>query len=104
MDAETASPATIPVPNNDVIDKAADNLDPGINPPGGIGGGGGGELPLVVVAVSGGSLLCCCIAGCCTVSATYFPAEKFNITRNYDAFSTWSHGYAYLPDIFLFFI
>ena len=63
MDEETASPETMLPPNKDVIDNAADNLDPGIKPPGGIGGGGGGSLSIVVV-VTCCSLLVCCITGC----------------------------------------
>ena len=74
---DTVSPAANPLLNNDVIDSAADSLEPGIKPPGGMGGGGGGEgeLPLAVrvVAVSEAR---CIIVGCCTVNAAYFPAEK----------------------------
>ena len=64
VDEGSGSPETIPVPNNDVIDRAADNLDPGIKPPGGMGGGGGGVLAVVLAVVSGSSLLCGCVAGC----------------------------------------
>ena len=60
---ETASPEIMLPPNKDVIDNAADNLDPGIKPPGGIGGGGGGSLPIVVVGTCC-SLFDCSIIGC----------------------------------------
>ena len=49
---DTVSLAAILPPNNDVIDSAAESLDPGINPPGGIGGGGGGSSSPIVVVVA----------------------------------------------------
>ena len=56
-DVEDAiSPGSILPPNNDVIESAAESLEPGINPPGGNGGGGGGSLALG--SVSDESLFC----------------------------------------------
>ena len=53
---DAISPGSILPPNNDVIESAAESLEPGINPPGGNGGGGGGSLALD--SVSDGSLFC----------------------------------------------
>ena len=73
---------TTALPNKDVMDSAAESLDPGINPPGGIGGGGGGSS--LGVVVSGRSLLPSLITGCCTVIATNFPATNIYKKRNKD--------------------
>ena len=64
---DAISPGRILPPNNDVMESAAESLDPGINPPGGSGGGGGGGGLLALVVVSDESLFCwasCCIIGC----------------------------------------
>ena len=65
VDEDAISLGSILPPNNDVIDRAAESLDPGINPPGGNGGGGGGSF--AVPCMSDDSLLCwvsCCMMGC----------------------------------------
>ena len=65
VDEDAISLGSILPPNNDVIERAAESLDPGINPPGGNGGGGGGSF--AVPCMSDESLLCwvsCCMMGC----------------------------------------
>ena len=87
MDEDAISLGSILPPNNDVIERAAESLDPGINPPGGNGGGGGGSF--AVPCMSDESLLCwvsCCMIGCWTVRATNLQAEmmKNRYINKYD--------------------
>ena len=79
-DAGDASSITEPplAPSNEVIDKVAESLDPGIKPPGGKGGGGGGEgeLPTPLRLVDTSDAEWGLFVGCCTVSATNFSAKN----------------------------